>query len=194
MERIAAQKAIIYPYFTAFEKLKLLSIGENYLETYEVHLLPRNLTEFDGNTAILPIFPSLGIYAPFLQRIRLDHCGMKVMSVQHVSGLAEVKILALHSNTLIFFPDISFMKYLDTLKLNGNRLASVPDLYELPLTTLTLDDNPLVCDKALCWLRMWPWMKASTIPSDEPTCAGPVEMAGMKLMDVDPVLMECFRG
>ena len=37
-------------------------------------------------------------------------------------------------------------------------------------------------------------MKASTIPSDEPTRARPSTMVGIRMMGVDPVLMECFRG
>ena len=41
---------------------------------------------------------------------------------------------------------------------------------------------------------MWPWMKTASIPTDEPICAGPAEVARMKLMDVDPAFMECFRG
>ena len=111
-----------------------------------------------------------------------------------MSGLTNVKILSLRNNALSILPDISFMKVLETLILHRNRLASMPDLYELPLTTLTLNENPLICDKALCWIRMWPWMRNSTIPSDKPTCAGPVPIAGIKVMDVDPTLMECFGG
>ena len=191
-------KAIIYPYFAAFEKLKRLSIGSNFyathLETFKIHLLPRNLTELKLFTAVLPTFPSIGMYAPSLQRVELERCEMNAIPVQNIYGLAEVKMLVLRNNALSIVPDISFMKDIEDLKLDHNRLASMPDLYELPLTILTLAENPLICDKALCWIRMWPWMKASAIPTDDPTCAGPAAMVGMKLMDVDPVVMECFRG
>ena len=188
------RKAMIYPYFAAFEKLEFLNIGGGYTETFEAHLLPRNLTNFFGQTLVLPTFPSIGNYAPLLQQISLESCEMNTMPVRNMSGLTNVKILSLRNNALSLLPDISFMKVLETLILHRNRLASMPDLYELPLTTLTLNENPLMCDKALCWIRMWPWMRNSTIPSDEPTCVGPIPIGGMKLMGVDPTLMECFGG
>ena len=67
-------------------------------------------------------------------------------------------------------------------------------MYDLPLISLTMADNPLVCDKALCWVRMWPWMKASLVSLDEPVCAVPNEVSGVKLMEVDPTFTECFQG
>ena len=67
-------------------------------------------------------------------------------------------------------------------------------MYDLPLETLTVVDNPLVCNKALCWVRMWPWMKASSVPKDEPVWAGPNKVTGVKLMEVDPTFMQCFQG
>ena len=188
------ETATVYPYFKAFEKLNYLNIGSNFLKTFKANSLPNNLKTIVAPYTKIPIFPSLGIYAPLLQKIEMRKCGMDAMPVQNLAGLTDVKTLNLYGNTLSHLPDIAFMKDLKDLQLHRNRLTSMPDLYELPLTTLTLADNPLVCDKALCWLRMWPWMKASTIPSDEPTCAGPATVTGMRLRDVDPALMECFRG
>ena len=183
---------IAYPYFKAFEKLESLNLGGNYF-TPPNHFLPKNLTLFYAMRNWIPIFPNLGI-APWLLTISLHSSGMNSIPVQNVVGLTGVTSLNLHSNRLSDLPDISFMKNLEYLGVHNNELATMPDLYELPLTTLTLADNPLVCDRVLCWIRMWPWMKASTIPSDEPTCAGTAAKVGMRLMDVDPVLMECFKG
>ena len=119
---------------------------------------------------------------------------MESMMFENVKGLSEVKELHLHLNRLTKLPAISFMDKLEILTLQNNRLHSLPDLYDMRFTRLTLASNPLVCDKALCWIRMWPWLKTASIPTDEPVCAGPAEVAGMKLMDVDPTFMECFRG
>ena len=185
---------ITYPYFVAFKQLKSLNIGGTNIKTLGAHLLPNNMTKFAAAYTNIPTFPSFGMYSPLLEDIVLRNCKMSAVPAQSVVGLEEVKSLVLRSNQLSNLPDISFMKDLIKLQLSDNRLATMPDIYELSLTTLTLADNPLVCDKALCWIRMWPWMKASTVPSDEPTCAGPETMVGMRLMDVDPALMECFRG
>ena len=189
---LSRNNAIAYPYFEAFEKLESLNIGGNYLKVPD-HFLPNNLTVFYAMMNVMPTFPSFGI-TPLLQNIALHSSRMNTISLQTVAGLTGVEGLGLHNNRLSDLPDISFMKDLVYIPLHRNRLASMPDLYELPLTTLTLANNPLVCDKALCWIRMWPWMKISTIPSDEPTCAGPAAMVMMRLMDVDPVLMKCFKG
>ena len=193
-QTLADETATVYPYFKAFEKLKSLNIGGNNLKKFDVHVPPKNLTTISVAVSVIPIFPNLGSYTPLLQSIEMRYCGMNVISAQNVTGLTNVKYLQLYGNRLPNLPDISFMKHLEHLLLHSNRLTSMPDLYELPLITLTLAKNPLVCDKALCWIRMWPWMKASTILTDEPICAGPAAMVGMKLMEVNPALMECFEG
>ena len=193
-QTLADETATVYPYFKAFEKLKSLNIGGNNLKKFDLHVPPKNLTALSVASNVIPIFPNLGSYAPLLQSIEMRYCVMNVISAQNVTGLTNVKHLQLYGNRLPNLPDISFMKHLEHLRLHSNRLTSMPDLYELPLITLTLAKNPLVCDKALCWIRMWPWMKASTILTDEPICAGPAAMVGMKLMEVNPALMECFKG
>ena len=191
---LSSQASVVYPYFAAFEQLTYLNLGGSHLKTLDVNLLPYNIIGFSAPHNAIPIFPSLETFYPLIQSFVLHTCGMRAFPLKSVTGLREVKTLSLHRNKLSNLPNISFMKNLENLQMHGNRLASMPDLYELPLTTVTLANNPLVCDKALCWIRMWPWMKTSTIPSDDPTCAGPATMVGMRLMDVDPVLMECFKG
>ena len=119
---------------------------------------------------------------------------MHTISIQNVTGLTAVRLFDLASNKLTDIPNLSFMGKLETLRLHANQLSSVPDMYDLPLEYLTMAGNPVVCNKALCWVRMWPWMKASPVPEDEPVCAGPDELAGVKLMEVDPTVMECFQG
>ena len=188
------QTATVYPYFKAFEKLHYLIIGLNYLNIRDADMLPPNLTVFKAPWSWIRIFPSIGIYAPLLQTLHMYSCGMYAMPVQNVTGLINLKNLNLKWNSIPYLPDISFMKDLEILELNWNQLKTLPDLYELPLRKQTLADNPLVCNKSLCWVRMWPWMKTSSIPSDTPICSLPPTMVRMRLMDVDPALMDCFSG
>ena len=188
------QTATVYPYFKAFEKLHYLNIGLNYLNIRDADTLPPNLTVFKAPWSWIRNFPSFGIYAPLLQTLHMYYCGMYSMPVQNVTGLTNLKDLNLKSNYIPYLPDISFMKDLEILELKRNQLKTLPDLYELPLRKLTLVNNPLVCNKSLCWVRMWPWMKTSSIPSDTPICSLPPTMVRIKLMDVDPALMDCFSG
>ena len=142
----------------------------------------------------LHVFPKFAIYAPLLEQLLLYNCGMHTISIQNATGLTAVRLFDLASNKLTDIPNLSFMRKLETLRLHANQLSSVPDMYDLPLESLTMADNPVVCNKVLCWVRMWPWMKASLVPTDEPVCAGPDEVAGVKLTEVDQTFMECFQG
>ena len=185
---------ITFPYFAAFGNLADLNIGGSRLKTFRPDLLPQNLLHMQLAYVRLPFLPALALYAPLLQDVHMKHCQMQSMPFENVIGVNEVKALYLPLNKLTKLPAISFMDKLNILKLQNNRLSSTPDLYDMPFTRPTLASNPMVCDKALCWIRMWPSMKTASIPSDEPVCAEQAEVAGMKLMDVDPTFMECFRG
>ena len=193
-QTLPPSEVITFPYFAAFGKLTSLNIGGSYLATFQPNLLPRSLLEINLGYFLLPIFPKFALYAPLLESISAYKCGMHSVPFENVTGLVRVKYLNLHSNYLDKLPNISLMEKLEELYLDNNRLSSLPDLYDKPFIRLTIAINPLVCDKALCWIRMWPWMKSTSIPTDEPVCARPADVAGMKLMDVDPAFMECFRG
>ena len=184
----------VFPYFAAFENLKLLDIGGSWA-SYGIENLPPNLTVINLGKTHPKIFPNLGITCAMLQEIYIHKNDLHSISLEAVTGLNEVMILDLRNNKLTAIPDISFMSKLEILRLHNNLLSSVPDLYDLPLTTLTLQENPLICDKALCWLRMLPWTKPNpSIPTDTPVCAGPSKVDGKTLMEVDPAFMECFDG
>ena len=184
----------VYPYFAAFENLKLLDFGGSWA-SYGIENLPSNLTIINLSFTIPKIFPNLDIIGAMLQEIYIYKNDLHSMSLEAVTGLNEVMILDLRNNKLTAIPDISFMSKLEILQLHNNLLSSVPDLYDLPLTILTLQSNPLICDKALCWIRMLPWTKPnSSIPTNTPVCAGRTKVYGMELMKVDPAFMECFDG
>ena len=82
---------------------------------------------------------------------------------------------------------------LQKLYLQQNKVSTIPDLYHLPLTDLYLDRNPLVCDSALCWIRMRPWMETSLI-TDAITCETPDTLQYALLMDINPITLACQTG
>ena len=112
---LSAKTSLGCPYFAAFERLKYLNIGLNYLNISNADLLPSDLTEFYAPYNEIPIFPNVGTYDPLIQDIRFDLCGMRYIPVSSVSGLREVKLLYLSQNTLSNLPDITFMKVLEEL-------------------------------------------------------------------------------
>ena len=191
---LQSQVVISFPYFAAFENLSFLNIGGNDVSTFQPNFLPRSLLYISLIYCKLPVFPRFALYAPLLETINMGHCGLQTMTTENVTGLNDLTSLHLNSNKLIKIPDLSFMTKLKTIELQHNQLASVPDMYDLPLKTLKLAGNTLVCDQSLCWIRMWHWMKMTRIPSDEPICAASFEMARMKLMEIDPADMQCYTG
>ena len=85
------------------------------------------------------------------------------------------------------------MTNLKKLVLKDNHLQTVPDLYDLPLTSISLTGNPLECNKSLCWLRMWDLTKPRPLTLLG-TCETPEELDGVQLQYVDPVALHCFEG
>ena len=184
-----------FPYFAAFKNLTRLNIGAWYTPALQLNRLPQSMLYINIIGMRLPVFPKFVSFTPMIEEMHVSRCNMHSMSIENVTGLTEVNYLNVRTNKLAHFPNISFMSKLESLFLQENKLLGIPDLFHLPLQNLRLADNPLVCDKALCWIRMWQWMKSpETILRDDPVCASPVDVSGMKLLDVDPTFMECFRG
>ena len=77
--------------------------------------------------------------------------------------------------------------------LHGNQLTSPPDLYSMKLVSFALRGNPLVCDRVVCWIRMWPFNKI--LPSlDEFYCISPSTLNGSLVLDVHPLMLGCYEG
>ena len=83
---------------------------------------------------------------------------------------------------------------LKQLTLNRNRLSTIPDLYHLPLTSLALNENPIVCNQSLCWIRMWPWMRTPADITDDIACATLKSLHGVLLMGINLITLECHNG
>ena len=111
----------------------------------------------------------------------------------NVMSLENVEELHVSGNQFSSIPDISFMSKLTVLRMSSNDLTTCPDLYDLPLTKLDLATNPLTCNGSLCWIRMSHWMKPE-LQLDAVTCATPEIYNGMRLMDIYPVELQCYKG
>ena len=65
-------------------------------------------------------------------------------------------------------------------------------------TKLFWAENPMECNKDLCWLRMWDYMKPSLGTNvkfnDDLICAAPLKMADRPWLGTHPVELECFNG
>ena len=149
-----------------------LNIGRaNHHGKFDTATLPDSLEYIGLNFAQLFHFPDFSNHTPVINKI------------------------AVASNKIQLIPQKAFVNnlQLQTLWLMGNRLQSVPDLYHLPLTSLDLSNNPLKCNRSLCWIRMWPWMKMP-LKRGGAICRSPEFLDGFQLMDINPVTLGCYHG
>ena len=158
--------------FSEMIRLEWLNLGcVDFDGTFDASVLPRNLEYIGLNLAGLSQFPDLVRYAPNAVTIGLSRNTItKIPREQLVGNLA-----------------------LQKLYLQQNRVSTMPDMYHLPLTDLFLDRNPLVCDIALCWIRMWLWMKTPLI-TDAIKCDTPDTLQHALLMDINPITLACQTG
>ena len=182
-------------YFREFPKLTSLGIGGSHDlgPELDADILPRQLVYLDMSKAGIEIFPNLSAVVPGLLYLHIQQNYIQVIPMECISTLTKMKSLVIGSNLLATLPEIGFMKQLRLLYANDNQLTRLPDIYHLDLTNLKMANNPLVCDQALCWLRMWPLTRTSIL-EDKPTCASPWTIAGRELMGVHPVAMQCYNG
>ena len=159
--------------FSTFMSLSSVNMGGHTLVTYDASNLPTGITSVYLPIANLQEVPSFSLYTP------------------------NVQILNLHTNHIIDFPSDSLMglNNLTILNIFGNNLEAIPDLFDRPLVTLKIYDNPLRCNVSLCWVRMWTWKKTAPLNTvDRAMCHSPSSFHGKKLMEIDPVELECYRG
>ena len=181
-------------YFRNFSKLTKLYLGNNDWTPFDPSILPASLKSINLNYASwLNAYPNFTGWTPHLKIISLEGNVIPEIPKENIR-LMNITYINIGSNRLTSIPDHPVYPYIGTLLLNRNRLTTIPDLYNTTLKQLKLAKNPLVCDYALCWIRMWPWMFDTPLLADTPTCASPADADGTPLMEVRPVQMECFNG
>ena len=182
-------------YFREFPKLNRMGIGINrdIGPELDTGILPRKLVYLFVPEARLEKFPNLSATVPRLKHLRIYKNRIQTIPNEYIAGLNRMETLHINKNLLTLLPDLGFMTRLKDLLLHENKLAGLPDMYHLPLENLNVAGNPLVCDQALCWLRMWPWKKKMALKG-RPVYAAPDTLAGIRLMAVPPVVMKCYQG
>lgn len=157
-------------YFMMFPSLTSLTVGRapNWQYRWDSAVLPDNLKTLNIAWANLNMFPPVPI---------------------------TVEDLNLRVNNIDYIPETRFTSliHMITLKLDTNLLTTIPDLYDAPLVTLTLADNPLICNQSLCWIRMWPYLK-TPLALDDVTCTLPGLTVPESLMSIHPVDILCYKG
>ena len=158
--------------FSGLIRLEWLNLGcANLHGKFHASILPHNLELIGLSLTGIPQFPDFSRYTPDVATIGL--AGNAITDIPREKLVGTVALQKLY--------------------LPRNRLSTMPDLYHLPLTRLTLSRNPLVCDSALCWIRMRPWIEAS-FSTDAITCESPDTLQDALLVDINPITLACETG
>ena len=153
-----------------------------------------SLTFLSAQECKLQEFPDLS-GAPQLEIVQLHRNEFTWVPRSALVGLSRLRKVALQECRVMHLPEMSHLVSLETILAPHNALRTVPDMYDLTITKIDLAHNPLMCDKALCWIRMWDYYKSSLnmASSEKGTCAEPAHLRGL-LINVHPVDMKCYEG
>ena len=154
-----------------------------------------SLKQLSASNCKLETFPNLSA-APALEKVTLTGNYFTTIPPYTLTGLNKIRILNLNDGQIQYLPNLSHLTSLKTLLLRHNSLTSLPDLYHLTLTHISLFGNPLTCNKALCWVRMWSFIRTALAMANPSLCgcAAPPQSNGLRLMDIHPVDLECYEG
>ena len=180
------------PNFSHMILLSLLELNNNDITLFP-HAHISGLISLDtlkaGNNLVHEM-PNVS-YLPKLELADFSNNIIQHVPASCLRGLPMIKTLDLNNNRISRMDDNSMPR--GDLYLHDNQLPSPPDLYDMKVSSLTLNGNPLVCDQLLCWLRMWPFVK--TLPLlDDFFCAAPSFLNGSLVMDIHPVNLRCYKG
>ena len=154
-----------------------------------------SLTTLNTYDCGLYVFPDLSA-APQLDNVQLRLNHFSSVPQQSIHGLTKLTHFALAETGISQLPNMQHLVALKKIYIHQNNLTTLHDLYDLPLTAVKLARNPLLCDKLLCWLRMWCFVKPvlAELDSTSVKCASPEHLQEAVFMTVHPVDMECYNG
>ena len=183
--------------FLNYPKLEYISLMRNHISSGVLHIfnLPSLITLFAKDCG-LTFFPDLSA-ATQLEQFHLTNNKFDSVPPQSIHGLTKLNRFAVASSGITQLPiNMQYLVGLERLVLHQNKLSTLPDLFNLSLTYILLNRNPVLCDQSLCWLRMWCFMKPPPTGFDSTLlkCASPESLRDSILMTVNPVDMECYKG
>ena len=136
-------------------------------------------------------------YLQSMESFKIGRNEIMKIPEEFIMGLPNMRLFDCENNNLLFLPNISrYFPQLQELYVQGNKLKTLPDLYDMPaLSILTVANNPYVCNRSLCWMRMLPWMKPSdSMIQDTPRCNQPISVTDVEVSRFHPTAAKCYEG
>ena len=195
---VARNRITNFPNFSHCKHLWQIHMDSNYLA-----IVPR--LHVEGLESIREMFLDNNrltnmtdiSYLQSMESFKIGHNQIMKIPEEFIIGLPNMKLFGCDNNNLLFLPNISrYFPQLQELYVQGNKLKTLPDLYDMPaLSILTVANNPYVCNSSLCWMRMLPWMKPSdSMIQDTPRCDQPTSVTGTEVSRFHPTAAKCYEG
>ena len=183
----------VMPHLSHLKHLQTMSAKSNSLTE-----IPRNRIEgltkvhwFDFQRNLLTVMPNMS-YLTSASNIILSINRIRSVPRDTLCGLPNLRRLALNGNLISQIHNLQHL-VVRFLHLDSNQLVALPELHGMRLWMFHINNNPVLCNQSLCWLRMWPWSRYYP-RMKTPVCDQPPELKGVRLMDVHPVVLNCYNG
>ena len=172
---------ISYNYLTAVPKLLLLQLT--------------SLEYFDASCNLIEVMPYLTAVAAKVISVNLSYNHIRIIPAAYMYNLLSLEDLDLQGNLLNEFPfwTLTMSTSLDYVNLKHNILSTLPANFpELKLGDTTVVDirqNPLFCDKNLCWMRHY---KPLVLLRDLAPCGTPTPLVGAVFNNLTDRQLQCL--
>ena len=178
-------------------KIITWDISYNNLTTIPKPLLLQltSLEYLNASCNLIEDMPYLTAVAAKVISVNLSYNHIHIVPAAHVYKLLSLEYLDLQGNLLDGFPfwTLTVSTALYYLNLQGNILSSLPvDFPELKLSdtaVVNIRQNPLFCDKHLCWMRHY---KPLVLLRDLAPCFTPATLVGAVFDALTDRQLECL--
>ena len=172
-------------------------ISYNNLTTIPKPLLLQltSLEYFNASCNLIEVMPYLTAVAANIISVNLSYNHIRIIPAVHMYNLLSLKDLDLQGNLLNEFPfwTLTVSTSLDHVNLQHNILstlpANFPDLKLGDTTVVDIRQNPLFCDRNLCWMRHY---KPLVLVRDLAPCATPTPLVGAVFNTLTDRQLQCL--
>ena len=123
---IGNPEILTHPYFGAFDNLIALDIASAGVGNVNHSFYPPNIRLLAMNMGKMDTFPPLSFLTPIVSYVSFNNHRIREIPEETVGGLSQLRVLKVHNNRLINFPNISKCKRLVSLTLTKNEISFIP--------------------------------------------------------------------
>ncbi|KAI8509603.1 hypothetical protein Bbelb_120310 [Branchiostoma belcheri] len=185
--------------FVGLGNLQHFSLNNNQLASLPAGIFVGlgNLERLDlGSNNIHSIEAGTFIHTTKLRRLELQYNSISTITADTFGNLLQLQTLRLDHNNINTFPVEALsnlnISVLSELRLDSNQLETLPPMaYDIlaSISTVNIDNNPWQCD---CRMAPFRQRMSGSYPFENQTiCAGPANLTGQLLRDVNPEDLIC---